>query len=301
MRSFALPFLTLTDDAVLASPWHLRDDTGASVPIPKALDHWDYARNILLVRSFALERRKAAESLSMDADNLNLSLIVRIGTGAGSLPRVILESQVYALSSTGDETDVSLNIAGKRLSKRLTLESTIVLAGAMNGGPLTPRLAGSRLWRDVHDVELEGEEPRFPVETISFSQQFAGRVEESALWYLVWSPFALQLEFSGGVRLYLNRDNEEFIERMISGDFLTIRAVVSDVLSQMISAVIIQDGIEEFLPGYDKNTVGRQIIEWLKKSFPGQSIVAVREILTHRPALFHASIQASADLEGVLA
>ena len=300
MTSYALPFLTLDDNSIICSPWHILGEQGASNILPKVLDHWDYARDLSLARSITVDATRAARNLAIEDSDLKLNLVVRTGTGAGILPRVFIDTQVLSIAAGKTSMEVGLDVVGRSLSRRLFLECTIVLAREAAGGPLSPRLPGSKLWRDVLDVVLEGDEPRFPVEAISFSKQFSGRPEEHALWYLLWSPFSLQLEFAGGVRLYLNSDNEGFIKRMVDRDLLTLRAVVSDVMAQMISAAVVQDGYEDLLDGYEVHSVGNQIAQWLKRAFPGQSVSAVREVLAHRPAAFHAYIQSAADLEGVL-
>lgn len=300
MTSFALPFLTLDDSAISCTPWVLQVEQGASEVLPRMLNHWDYARDLSLTRSVSVDASESARKLAIDPSILVLNLVVRTGTGAGILPRMFVDTQVHTITVDKRPMEVKVDVAGNGLSKRLFLECTIVLAKEVSGGPLSPKLPGSKLWRDVLDVSLEGEEPRFPVEALSFSKRFAGSQEEHALWYLLWSPFSLQLEFSGGVLLYLNSDNEDFIQRVVDRDVLTIRAMVSDVMAQMISAAVAQDGCEELLDGYEAHTIGHQIDQWLKRAFPGQAASAVREMLIHQPAMFHASIQSAADLEGVL-
>lgn len=300
MTNIALPFLTLDDGSVSHTPWMLCDEQGASEVLPRMLSDWDYARDLLLVRSVSVDASEAAKKLAIEPCSLMLTLLVRTGTGAGILPRMFFDTQVYTIAPDKRSMKITQKVIGNCLSKRLFLECTIVLAYEASGGPLSPKLPGSKLWQDVFDVSLEGEEPRFPVEALSFSRRFAGRREEHALWYLLWSPFSLQLEFSGGVLLYLNNDNEEFIQRVIERDVLTIRAMVSDVMAQMIAAAIVQDGCEELLGSYEPHTIGHQIDQWVKRAFPGQTASAVREMLIHRPAMFYASIQTAADLEGLL-
>lgn len=300
MTSFALPFLTLDDSAISCTPWALQGEQGTSEVLPRILSHWDYARDLSLARSVSVDALEAERKLAIDQRDLELNLVVRTGTGAGILPRLFVDAQVHKITPGKPPLEIKLEVAGNALSKRLFLECTVVLANQTSGSPLSPTIRGSKLWRNVLDVSLEGEDPRFPVEAISFSKRFAGRPEEHALWYLWWSPFSLQLEFSGGVLLYLNSDNEDFIQRVVDRDVLTIRALVSDVMAQMISSAVAQDGCEELLGGYEANTIGHQIDEWLKRAFPGQTAGAVREMLVHRPTIFHATIQSAADLEGVL-
>lgn len=300
MTSYALPFLTIPSELVVAEPWSMRDDAGSLSSLPKVLEHWDYARDISLVRTLSLDFGKASKSLEIALGELDLAIAVRAGTGAGILPRLVLTTKVHQMSPNVQQ-EISLQLEGRALSKRLHLECMIVLARPFPGGRLSPRLSGSRLWSDTHDVELEGEAPRFPIEIISFSRQFPRRPEENALWYLQWSPFSLQLEFSAGVQLYLNKDNEAFIQRMVDGDQLTVRTVLADIMIQMISGVILQEDIDNLLDGYETHTVGWQISHWIRKAFHGQSIAAVRDMLTHRPTLFHASIQSVADMDGVAA
>jgi hypothetical protein len=134
------------------------------------------------------------------------------------------------------------------------------------------------------------------VEAVSFSKQFAGRPEEGALWYLHWSSSALRTELSSGMRLYLNSDRQEFMQRMLDQDATTIQMVASAVIGQAILSVLQQGGVEELFGSFDEGSLGHQIINWMKIAFPGQSPSEIREIAENQPSMFYAAVQAIADL-----
>lgn len=300
MISFALPFLTIAEQAVVRQPWQLLEEDGTAKELTGVLEGWDYNSNLSVCRDITVDLARAAASIEVPTDQLHLALIVRYGTGSGTLPRSIVGIQSHSLSVGHEQVRIRADLRGHDLSSRLHLESSLLLAGPVQGGPLSPRLVGSKLWKDVLDISLEGDDPQFPMEAISFKQQFRGRPEENALWYLHWTPALLRQEFTAGVCLYLNSDNETFITRITGHDASTLRGVLADVTAQMIAATIVQDAIEDRLDGYEADTVGAQVAHWIRRIFPGQSLRSVRELLLHRPAAFHAAIQSASDIEGAL-
>lgn len=299
MISYALPFLTIVDEAVVMQPWQLVEEDGTVQELPVVLEGWDYNSNLSVYRDVVVDMARAAASLEVPADQLQLSLIVRYGTGSGTLPRSIIDVQSHSLSIGREQVRIGTNVRGRDLSSRLYLELSLLLAGPVNGSRLSPRLVGSKLWKHVLDVALEGEDPQFPMEAISFKQQFRGEPGENALWHLHWTPSLLDQEFTAGVRLYLNSDNETFISRITAHDPTTLRSVLADVTAQMISATILQDAIEDRLDRHKPDTVGAQISYWIQRIFPGQSLRSVREMMLHHPAKFHGAIQSASDVEGV--
>jgi hypothetical protein len=183
------------------------------------------------------------------------------------------------------------------LSHRLMLEMLVILARPSDdAAPLSPARQGSRLWSDRLDLRLEGEEPRFPMEAVSFIHRFAGRPEVHAPWLLHWTPGNLHRDFGGSVRLYLNSDRKDFIERLMAGDRATSQVVLADVMTQIISTSIRQSDFEQAATEADPSSIAGRADFWIRLAFPGQDLAHVRSMLDLRPSLFHAAILAAADV-----
>jgi hypothetical protein len=295
MTHVAFPFLTLPDAMVIATPWSTVDEHGAAVEVGNHLAGWDYAVDLAVQRTVSLNRAFSHDVLGVDPEDLDLALIVRIGTGSGSMPRRL---ETLFSRSIGTDRSVLINhaIGGRRLSQRLLLETTIVLgAEARPIKRFAPTAAGSILWRDRIDVALEGQAPRFPMETVSFSERFKGRAEQTSPWLLHWLPGQLHRDFGGAVRLYLNNDHTTFMERFTAADPLTLQVALADVITQILSYAIVQDDLEEQLADCEATSVAGHIATWLRLAFPDHDLVNVRTLHDYERGRFNAAILAMAD------
>ena len=184
------------------------------------------------------------------------------------------------------------------MSGRLRLSMTINLAGSSSTGTaISPKLAGARLWETHHDVLIEdGGDSRFPIETVSFSQVFAGKPQARAPWFVHWRPTGMYSDFSESVRLYVNSDHADVVSRVASGDSATLQAIMGDVISQMVAYAIDQDDASEMLQGCEEASVGGQINHWMQLAFPGQEAASIRAMRSQNPGAFRAAILAMADV-----
>lgn len=89
-RRVAFPFLTLSESAVEASAWEISLDGVEWSGAGEFLPHWDSASDIRIRRTLRLNLELAASDLGIQVDQLAAAASVRIGTGQGRLPRLIL-------------------------------------------------------------------------------------------------------------------------------------------------------------------------------------------------------------------
>lgn len=297
MSRIAFPFLTLNQSAIQPEPWVLLED-GTESPISDAwLPEWDTARDIALRRMLTVDLDRAADLLAMRVDDGDLELVVRVGTGPGNMPRRMLATSRRPLSRMEPTIVVDELIQGRNLSQRLFVETLVILRRPSGTNtPLSPSRAGSRLWSDQLDLRLEGEEPRFPMEAVSFGDRFAGRPEAYAPWLLHWTPGNLHRDFGGSVRLYLNSDRADFTERLLEGDSATTQVVLADVMTQIISTSLRQNDFERVAGEADPCSIAGRASSWIRLAFPDQDMAAVRSMIDLRPSLFHAAVLAAADI-----
>ena len=295
MTRIAFPFLTLPDEAIGFGGWLVGDPGTPLKPAPDLLEGWDYARDIEVCAALDVNMPRASDALGIPQGELELFVVLSVGTGAGSKPRLVRRVAGTSIGPVRGSAQVREVISGVSLSGRLRLQLDLLLERRSGtAGVLSPRLRGSRLWRSSHDILLEdGGSARFPMELLSFSRFFRDRPERFAPWCLQWSPGNLGADFSGSVRLYVNADDETLAERFSSGDHATLQAILGDVMSQMISSVLTsEDWVDT---PFDEGTVGHQIQSWLEMIFPGQSLASLRSLRDHQPGRFHAEILAAAD------
>lgn len=297
-RRTAFPFLTLPDGTVSFTGWMLGDPGYPLQPAGDILEGWDYERDLEVSAGLKVDFRLAAEALGVSADDLRLGVVLRTGTGAGTLPRRFDMLATGRLSSGEPETILSGVLNSSKLSGRLRLDLGIVLQSAsVRQNILSPAAAGARLWSRYTDVLLEdGGDSRFPIELVSFGECFRGMPHVHAPWYVDWKPGQVHADFGGSVRLYVNSDIPEIADRFVSGDPLTLQAMLSDVMSQMVESTIALEDAEDLMNDCAEGSVGHQVRGWLDLAFPGQSILNIRSISEHTPGRFRAALLSASDL-----
>lgn len=297
--TFAFPFLTLPDGAVTLKRWLIGQSGEDLIPMKTMLEGWDYAADIELRGSIAIDMQAAAKTLEIPENELKLAVILKIGTGRGRFPRVVERVSTRLLDAATDQpVELHAIVPGNTLSGRLHTRIDVLLATPTeNASILSPTRAGSRLWSHEVSVELEdGGDNRFPIEVVSFTETFANHRHVSAPWYLSWRPGGLVADFGGSIRLYVNSDHKELAERVVDGDSLTLQAILGDVMVQMVGAALDAEDLAEQLDRCDEGSVGAQIAGWLELAFPGRALSEVRNIRRSLPGHFHASILAAAEL-----
>jgi len=299
MSRIAFPFFTLGSPAVFVSPWMLGEEASEFGPGSGWLENWDQSQDVAIRRHVRVDVDLAASQLGIPAEELELALLIRVGTGAGSMPRILRDLPMKTVRRGASEFLVEEAVAGSSLSNRLLLETALLLLSVPDGRQrLSPAHAGARLWSDRLDLRLEGEEPRFPMEVMSFSERFPGRPESHSPWYLHWAPAGLERDFGGAVRLYLNSDRPDFIERFLEGDRTTVQIVLADTMQQIIGHVLELPDADEVLAAGDDGSIAAQAVHWLGIAFPGLQIAQIRSLREHSPPRFHAAILAAADISG---
>ena len=294
-RRIAFPFLVLSEDAIGATPWAVSLNDDEFKPMGEFLEGWDSASSIRIRRSLNLDFDRAVTDLQIPMEHLALSVAVHIGTGAGSLPRMVVDTHDYALDLTTREVRLEFAVPGDQLSLVLDLFTEIVLARVpADGGRLTPSRVGDRVWYERQRIRLEGMEPRFPVEVVTLDELLRGKTAGDAFWYLDWSSNDWFRDFHGAIRLFLNNSHPHFVELVEQQDPHTLRIVLADAMSQICERFV----TDEDLPAHDfeEGTLGVQAARWLDLAWPGQGPQFVRSVLAARPGEFRAAFLGVADL-----
>lgn len=295
MSRVAYPFLTLGQNALKISPWILCEESG-DVIVGDWLADWDMARDLKLKREISIDFELAADQLELPVADLVLDARIRFGTGPGSMPRLSFGGSGKRLTADVSEVSFEQTIEGRNLSNRLLMETHVLLVEPRAGAnTLSPRYPAARLWSDRHDLRLEGEEPRFPMEITSFSERFSGQALEGAPWFLHWTPGDLTRDFGTAVRLFLNSDREDFAEWFQEGDRSAVQVVLADTMVQIIGALL--DRPDTDLEGdLEEGSIVCQARKWIELAFPGKDINAVRAMRELRPSFYHAGLLAAADV-----
>ena len=296
-RRIAFPFLTLSDAAVKADPWSLSLNGGSWQTAGDFVPDWDSASEIRIQRTLGLDPLIAADDLGVTPEILHLAFGVRVGTGPGRLPRLILLREFRRLATGTWQEEFNIPVPGDRLSLVLDVQTQVMLAAPLNGnGPLSPRRVASRLWSDTLRVLLEGEEPRFPMEVADLRALLGDAPAAAAPWFLHWSPGDWNRDFHGAVRLYLNGNQSGFIKRIEEQDGPTLQLLLADVMGQICERLVSDPEADEIMSGAEPESLGAQATAWLRRIWPGKDAGFVRSILEQRPGRFRAAFLEMAEL-----
>ena len=296
-RHVAFPFLTMSDAAVDAAPWCCSVNGGDWTHADDFLPDWDAATRVRFRRTVRLDPHVAANDLGIIPENLQLSLRVRIGTGAGRLPRLILLRDYRSLTADNWQEEFDIEVTGEQLSLVVDVQTQVVLAAPSEGcKPLSPQQMADRLWSDTLRIRIEGEEPRFPIEIVDMRILLGSTFPASTPWFLQWSPFDWNRDFQGATRLYLNKERADCIERIEQHDGPTIQALLADVMSQICERLLIDPEVEGIMTGSEPRSLGAQATAWLHRAWPEKDAAFIRSVLESQPGKFRAAFFALAEV-----
>ncbi|MBJ6137487.1 hypothetical protein [Marinobacter litoralis] len=294
--SVAFPFLTVPDSNVIAEPWFIRVDGGELAPAAEFVAGWDYACKIELTRNIEVSFEEAAEALGISPKNLELELLVEVGTGAGRYPRQMLTCARYPITASASRAEVKLIPDSSSLSSLIFLTTTLVLSASPAEAPrLSPIQTNSKLWSERSTMRLDGDEPRFPIETARFSSFFQDLPESNSPWYMSWNPGDWNRDFHGAVRLYLNTEFPQFIERLQAGDDFALRYLSVEIIGQILEKLMDEEDAQDIIDNAPAGSLGAQAGSWVSLAWPNTPINTLQQKAETQPGRFRACIWAIAD------
>lgn len=292
-RAIAFPFLVLPDEAVQCSGWRIGVGESDLAPCGPTLEGWDYSTAVRAEVDIGFDGATVAKCLGLETTPFGITAVVWWSTGLGAMPLRHVGQRVAL--APGAPVTLGIRVPGQGLSSRIRLELELFCTvGANPANALAPDIPMARIWNFEADVLLEGGgASRFPLEAMSFGEEFPDDVRRFAPWYLCWRCGTADADFSSAVRLWINADLPVFMERFTSGDALTVQAVLGDVMEQIVSGTL---GTDEFVPDgdYGEGTVGAQVRYWIESAFPGLDLEQVRGMLNQDRGTFSACLLAIA-------
>lgn len=291
MSKVAFPFLTLSPERVKAQPWQVSLNGEPAQTLGEMLRGWDYNATLVLSRTIQVDLEAAARELRVDGNSLSLSVAVRIGTGEGQLPRLIVCSEAFRIDPANPQCDLRIEVPSEQLATAIHVFTDILVAAEPgNAHLLSPRKPGSRIWSDELKVWLEGKAPRFPLTSGPLA-------EDLAPWRLYWNPGDWGHDFNGAVSLVVNNKRSDVLERIRGKDKLVLEAALADTISQILETLLRSEdpeaNVSDALPGSLADKAHRWI-EWL---FREGGIAAARQQLEVDPGRFRAMVWQLARLQ----
>ena len=270
-KRIAFPFLTLDDSAVKAESWFVALDGNDWLEAGDFLENWDSSSVIRLRREIVFDQGAASDKLGIDRNELSFSLGVRVGTGPGRLPRSIILQEYSEINLVEKDILLEFEIPGDKLSIVLDITVEIVLATQLSTpNVLSPTQIGDRVWHDRCRTRLEGNEPRFPIEIVDFCSFLGDVTAASSPWYLHWSPRDWTRDFHGALRLFLNIEQSEIVERIKTQDAALLQTLMADVMSQVCERFLNDQEADDLFEQLEPGSLGAQAVAWLKQAWPSR-------------------------------
>lgn len=293
MTAVAYPYLRPHPESIVASEWVILLDGVPHEGHGDDLQHFDYSTHFRASRRIEVDLEGLANQIGHAPETLSLECLVFAGTGGARLDRSRRIVDRQPVDATSRSISIEVGAEGADISRWLTLSTELILAGSGSAtSRLAPAVVGARLWRDDRRFSVEPQGPRFPMEVVSF-RSVLGEAFADALWFVEWSITDLALDFASAVRLYINADVSEFVERMHEADDLSLRAMTAGIGVQMIRAAVFVDAFELEAASHQPSSLGGVIHDWMERCFPGQSPAAIRTLAEYDPGRFEAAVHGS--------
>lgn len=292
---FAWPFLRIPESCVDAEPWFIHSEDEGSIPLGGLIEHWDYARDIDLSRKIRLDGAAARDACGVHGDNAAFRVAVSAATGGsrGAYGKLAAEVWTGKFERNDEEDIVSINIHlnGSDQSQRLILTTEILLdKDHTSPSALSPKYTGSRLWYEKETIYLDARQSRFPMEVASFSDIFGDAPSSNSLWYLIWNQYSLEDPFLGSVTIYLNKDNPDFIAKVVDGDHVVLRMLMDGIVYQMASTLITNESFRAGADSFGPESMGGMVYLWITEAFPGLAMDTLQRMSREDPSRFQSSL-----------
>ena len=290
--AFAFPYKTIPRELCEIENWQRIDPHENAEAVGDHIPGWDYDSHLSFGRSLKLNPKAIIESIGINGQNPKMTAIVNAETGPTSYRWTV--SRVDIPQETEWVHDFQFDIDSVHLAQRLTLTTEIVLASSISDpGAFSAHQLGSRLYRDVHTVQLEGSLGRFPMEMLDFEKGLPFLQAPNALWYLDWDPSRPESQFLGTVLLYINSGHPE-VSNLIQAAEPTILSILRcDVIRTMCEVMLRSDEFVSNYADYDTDTVGGQVREWLFLAYGEEKPAILQTKLDNSPGRFEARIQSA--------
>ncbi len=194
----AYPYRIFGAACIDASGWRFVEDDS---PLADYLPAWDYMSTHRLRRTLVCDGWGMRTACGLGA-SASLAVHARYWS-TGSHLRYAGKRVAILASESAQEIEVLLPLSGSTFAgDSLVVETTVVLTGAdASAGVFSPHRPGSILWRDMHEIRLQGTAGVMPTTPLRFSENgLPGR----AAWLLDIDASRWHAPLLGSMQVLLN-------------------------------------------------------------------------------------------------
>jgi len=281
-------YLEATGDELSLGGWLTEDGR----EVPSLLVDWDPVTQIALHRNLGVSGSAIAESCALEPSTQCVLSCTWEGTatrlrGTGTGQQFNLEDDRHAT--------IAVDIPGRLLGGALNLRTFLAVVDPRPSGPLGAARSGEILWADRKRVVLEGDDSRFPVNVVDFSDVMT--LQSGAGWMLTWQSRDFEEPFGASIRLLVNKGQSDVRDAVVTGSQSDAATVIRRTIRIDAARTLVGYGLgsDEFIEGaadYEEGTVGRAIADLIGRVFGSLDVGAVRAMRDEQPGEFDARIQA---------
>lgn len=288
------PFLEATGDELSPGGWCTEDGT----EVPRLLVDWDPVTQISLHRNLVVSGPEIADNCALEPSTECVLGCTWEGTATRLRGRGTI--QQFNLKDERRGT-VAVDIPGRLLGGILNVRTFLAVVDPRPSGALGAARPGEILWTDRKRVVLEGDDSRFPVNVIDFSD--AAMLQSAAGWMLTWQSREFEEPFGASMRLLVNSGEPGVRDAVVTGsesDAADVirRSIRIDTARTLLGYGLGSDEFIEAATDYEEGTVGRAIADLIARIFGSLDAGAVRAMRDEQPGEFDARIQAHLMADG---
>lgn len=285
-------FLRPAADAVQAEDWLLHQD-GELQGWPDLIPDWDYNLDIEVSRTVVVDAGRVRQECRLPED-CKLA-VAAVWQASGTALRGLIGSCVLTDDAVPQQVSVRGVVPGREAAGALTVRMQLLLSRSSTvEALLVPSLAGTVLWEDSWQLNLEGEASRFPIEVVDF--QSVLWAPAGAGWHLAWNPHDLRLPLSATLTLYINAAHSGVLGavsgRSRNSESDAIRAAIYyDVGRALVRGALNSAEFMEDPDGFSEGTLGSAVRNLIHLLFPGDRPESLQSTMRERCEFFDSMIQ----------
>lgn len=271
--------------------WHWCNTEGVPVAVDSSLPGWDYFASLRFQRHCNIDLDRVRDECGLDSTTpLQLAIIWSC--------RRTMTRQVEWISDVSPGSRLSARIEvtlpSHCLAESITMETVLHLhESAEVVSPAIPHRRGTPLCQESVEILLEGAGSRFPVEIVPFASSLARINAADASWYLDFIERDLSAPVMRAIRVYLNSDHDNVVDRLNSGDIEMQRALSAAIVSEIVQFAV-QD--QEFAldpDAFPPESLGEWAQGLVRSSFPDLDVDDLRSQFVSRHSVISARIQST--------
>lgn len=284
---YSLPFKTLVGPEVVLGAWHYRIGSGDWLRAEGGVAAWDYLAQLEFQRAIEVDGVRARSACGLGPQTA-IDAVVTAQCPVARFRKVVYRTAIPNASWTAS---IAFAVPSAELAEQMRLDTEIVLsAERATAERLTARYAGSRLFHESIQVDLEGALSRMPLESASFTHQLSYLGAPRAPWYVDCGNGDLHAPVMRALRVYLNSDQPKFALAAKNGDGTLLAVLKADIARNMLEAALADDSFKAGDFDFAEGTLGEAAARVLRLCFPDMKPSDVLSLARRDASRFHATV-----------